>query len=184
MKITKEKLQKIIQEELTSIQQEGELDEGVGDFFKSLGTGISGVAKTAASGVDGAISAAKEASKKADEEAEKARQDAKLVAETVKTGSDVEAVIKTVLKQVTGAVESLNTLMLKMKALNMPAKESGLDLPMVLQQLKTARSALFHGGKKSQPLPAGQGPEGFAAGDPRKSAPIRPARAIREDEQE
>ena len=36
MKITKEKLQKIIQEELQSMQETGEVDEGVGDFFKSI----------------------------------------------------------------------------------------------------------------------------------------------------
>jgi hypothetical protein len=183
MKVSKEQLQKIIKEELEQMQEEGQVDEAFGTFLKSLGAGVGDVAKSAVSGVSGAISAAKEASKKADEEAEKARQEAKLAADKVKTESDVEAVIKTALKQVTGAVESLNVLMLKMKDLNMSVKESGLDLPMVLQQLKTARSALFHGGKKSQPLPKGQGPKDFQAGDNRPEAPIRGAR-IREDEQE
>ena len=172
MKITKEKLQKIIQEELQSMQETGEVDEGVGDFFKSLGTGISGVAKTAASGVGGAISAAKEASKQADIATEKARQEAKLAAEKVKTSSDVEDVLKSALKQVTGTLDSLNILMQKMKEFGMPAAEAGLDLPMVVQQLKTARSALFHGGKKSKPLPASGGIEGFGV-DNRSDARLR-----------
>jgi phage-related protein len=184
MKITKEKLQKIIQEELQSMQETGEVDEGVGDFFKSLGTGISGVAKTAASGVGGAISAAKEASKKADEETARVKEETKKAADVVKTDADVEVVIKTIYKQVLGALNSLDTLRNKMVSLKMPIKTNTLDMNLIIRQLSSAHTTLLHAGKVPEQLPKGQGPEGFAAGDSRKPAPIRPARAIKEDEQE
>lgn len=181
MKVTKEQLQKIIKEELQQMQQEGEIDEALGTFLKSFGGGIKDVAKSAASGISGAISAAKEASKEADLAAEKAKQEAKLAAEKVKTSSDVEGVLKSALKQVTGTLDSLNTLMQKMKELGMPVSEAGLNLPMVLQQLKTARSALFHGGKKTAPLKPGEGVPGFETGakPPSAARPERPAQRIK-----
>lgn len=183
MKVTKEKLQKIIQEELQQMQQEGEVDEALGTFLKSLGTGVGDVARSAASGVSGAISAAKEASKKADEEAAKAKEETRKAAERVKTSSDVEIVLRSALKQVTGTLDSLNALTQKMKELGMPVAEAGLDLPLVLQQLKTARSALFHGGKKSTPLKTGQGVSGF---DPTQGIAqrIRGARQARQEQEE
>lgn len=170
MKITKQQLQKIIQEELSAMQQEGEVDEALGTFLSTLGKGAADVARSAATGISGTISAAKEASKKADEEAAKAKEEAKLAAEKVKTSADVEAVIGTALKQVKGTIESLNTLVKKMGELKMPVSEAGLDLPMILQQLKTAGTALYHGGKKAKELKGGV--QGFETATKGRESPL------------
>ena len=73
-----------------------------------------------------------------------------------------------------------------MKDLGMPLSETGLDLPMVLQQLKTARTALFHGGRKTQPLSKDQGIAGFETGNKFQSAARteRPAQRSKMEEQE
>jgi hypothetical protein len=183
MKVTKEKLQKIIQEELATMQQEGEVDEALGTFLKSFGAGVGDVAKAAASGIGGAISAAKEASDKADQEIKKAKEEAKLAAEKVKTEADVNKVLQTVHNQVEAAIQSLDALKMKMNVLKMNVAEGGLDVPMILQQLRTASSALFHGGKKSKPLPKGQGVSGF---DTTKATqgPVRGARTVRQEQEE
>jgi TolA-binding protein len=185
MKVSKEQLKKIIQEELSSMQQEGEVDEALGTFFKSLGGGVSDVAKSAASGISDTWTAAKAASKKADEEAAKAKEEAKLAAQKVKTSADVEAVIGTALKQVKGTIDSLETLIEKMQGLEMSVSEPGLDLPMIVQKLKTAGTALYHGGKKTKELKKGQAPQGFKAGDERAPPRVtsRP-RGLEEQEEE
>ena len=186
MKITKEKLQKIIQEELEQMQQEGEVDEGLGTFLKSFGSDAADVARTAVSGISGAISAAKEASKKADEEAARVKEETRKAAERIKTSADVEAVIGTAVKQVSGLVEALQQLMDKMEELEMPISEPGLDLKMIIQQLRTAGTALYHGGKKAKQLSKGKGPEGFKSGDTRRPPRIRPDRpsfAMEEEEE-
>lgn len=187
MKVTKEKLQKIIQEELATMQQEGEVDEALGTFLKSFGAGAKDVAKSAASGISGAISAAKEASKKADMEAEKAKQEAKLAAERVKTDSDVESVIKTIRKQVSGALESLTALRKKMTSkelkLNMPIDSPTLNLNLIIRQLTSAHTTLLHAGKVPEQLPKGQGVPGFDT-TKRPERPIRGAREARQQEQE
>lgn len=184
MKVTKEKLQKIIQEELATMQQEGEVDEALGTFLKSFGAGVGDVARSAVSGVSGAISAAKEASKKADQEAEKAKQEAKLAAEKVKTDADVEAVIKTIRKQISGALESLTALRTKMvDDLKMPIDTPTLNLKLVMSQLTSAHTTLLHAGKVPAQLKRGQGVPGF---DTTKATqgPVRGARTVRQEQEE
>jgi len=161
MKITKEKLQKLIQEELQSMQETDEVDEALGTFFKSLGTGVSDVAKAAASGVSGAISAAKEASAKADAESAKVKEETKKAADRVKTDADVEVVIQSIYKQVLGALNSLDALRSKMMTLQMPLKTDTLDIVLVIRQLSSARTTLLHAGKVPEQLPKGQGPNAF-----------------------
>ncbi len=128
MLITEGKLKQIINEEIQSMIESGEVDEGLLDLFKAGAQKIGGdVSKKAGEKVDAAktavgakVQAASDAVKRVKNSAEQYKKEVIQVAKTASTKADINGLVDNADKQVSGLYEQMLALQQRAKALQIP----------------------------------------------------------------
>jgi uncharacterized protein YoxC len=133
MKVTKEYLQQVINEEIQQMIEEGEIDEGVLDALKGAGSAIAGKLGGAAQAVGKAVSSKAEAVSQAVQAAKvsaaKHAQDIITAAKTASTKGDIQSTMSSLTSDVASASKALATLQAKAKQL------AGVDVSPLMASL-------------------------------------------------